>query len=127
MPLLVLLLVLHQAVPQFTCYLHHPIAAACLLVCAGVTRFEDDARLPLGIAINSASFAAKTLAQASLGLVAGLQSSKAAQQLMGAVQSVIIIVCIASQHIDLSWEAAVHQLPLLPLMPAKAPSLVAFP
>lgn len=43
------------------------LPARCLL-CAcpprryvGVTRFEDDARLPLGIAINSASFAAKAL------------------------------------------------------------------
>lgn len=31
----------------------------------GVTRFEDDARLPLGIAVNSASFAAKALTHVS--------------------------------------------------------------
>ncbi|KAL4430537.1 hypothetical protein ABPG77_005777 [Micractinium sp. CCAP 211/92] len=42
---------------------HHPnISIICeKLTYVGVTRFEDDARLPLGIAVNSASFAAKAL------------------------------------------------------------------
>lgn len=36
------------------------------LTYVGVTRFEDDARLPLGIAINSASYAAKALIQVAV-------------------------------------------------------------
>ena len=32
----------------------------------GVTRFEDDTRLPLGIAINSSSYSAKALTQVSV-------------------------------------------------------------
>jgi hypothetical protein len=33
------------------------------LTYVGTTRFEDDSRLPLGIAVNSASYAAKALTQ----------------------------------------------------------------
>ena len=54
-----------------------PISIICeKLTYVGVTRFEDDTRLPLGIAINSSSYAAKALTQvggASRGrLVAGV-------------------------------------------------------
>lgn len=36
------------------------------LTYVGVTRFEDDARLPLGVSINSASYSAKVLTQVSV-------------------------------------------------------------
>ncbi|KAL4421226.1 hypothetical protein ABPG75_010517 [Micractinium tetrahymenae] len=46
---------------------HPNISIICeKLTYVGVTRFEDDARLPLGIAINSASFAAKALTQVAV-------------------------------------------------------------
>ncbi|KAL4421222.1 hypothetical protein ABPG75_010513 [Micractinium tetrahymenae] len=46
---------------------HPHISIICeKLTYVGVTRFEDDARLPLGIAINSASFAAKALTQVAV-------------------------------------------------------------
>ncbi|KAL4425987.1 hypothetical protein ABPG75_010003 [Micractinium tetrahymenae] len=46
---------------------HPNISIICeKLTYVGVTRFEDDARLPLGIAINSASFAAKALTQVAM-------------------------------------------------------------
>ena len=43
---------------------HPSISIICeKLTYVGVTRFEDDTRLPLGIAVNSASYAAKALTQ----------------------------------------------------------------
>ena len=43
---------------------HPSISIICeKLTYVGVTRFEDDTRLPLGIAINSSSYAAKALTQ----------------------------------------------------------------
>ena len=47
---------------------HPSISFICeKLTYVGVTRFEDDTRLPLGLSVNSASYAAKTLTQARFG------------------------------------------------------------
>ncbi|KAI7839964.1 hypothetical protein COHA_006285 [Chlorella ohadii] len=46
---------------------HPSISIICeKLTYVGVTRFEDDTRLPLGIAINSSSYAAKALTQVAV-------------------------------------------------------------
>ena len=76
---------LHVAAPR--CSLPATLPTCCPLLSShqGTTRFEDDTRLPLGLSVNSASYAAKTLSQVGACVLA-VPNVRAAERYSRAAQ-----------------------------------------